>query len=82
MLPSLGEYIENKNGRTKLINEGGSLIELFDRSKQLDLFESDHTEKVLYFKWNSFTYKFHCIGFIMHILYMILLVVYIQFRYI
>ena len=40
MLPSLGEYFENHDGHKAIINEGGSLLELFDESNQLSLFES------------------------------------------
>ena len=91
MLSILGEYVElnkDKDMNQKeienkvFINEGISLMDLCTENDQIDVFESGNFIKLLKFKWANFARSLHMVGFLGHILYVAVLMMYIYQIYI
>ena len=53
-----------------------------DADHELEMFDSENLQKVIKFKWDQYTRKFHLVGCIMHFLYITLLIVYVNAIYI
>lgn len=79
VLPKLSEYItENpETGEITFVNEDVSLMEMCFNSNELELFKTKTIIQLLEFKWESFAFKIHSIGLIMHFFYMTVLFLYI-----
>ena len=82
MLTSLGEFIEDKSGKIGFVNKDVSLIDLCIQNDLIDVFESDNFIELLMFKWTAFARKLHMVGFIFHLFYVAILMIYVYFVYI
>jgi hypothetical protein len=50
-------------------------------SDELEMFNSETLKAMLEYKWNSYAVKHHYVGFLMHLLLILILLVYILFIY-
>jgi len=83
MLPSLSEYVEvDEHGHKEIINEGISLLGLCTDSEELEIFESANIQKLIMFKWDTFAFKIHMVGCLMHLVYVCVMIAYIDYVYI
>jgi len=83
MLPSLGEYVVmNADGSKTLVNENQLLMAHCIDSDELSIFESDNFGQLIQFKWEQFAFFIHTFGFVMHLFYVFIMVIYIYNIYI
>lgn len=87
-MPSIGSYIsKTKNPFTGKIdtvieNPDINLMDLCAQSDEIELFTAKAVQEVVEFKWNASAFKFHMIGFSIHMAYMIMLMIYSDRSYI
>lgn len=90
LLPVIGQHAttidEDANsynyGKPIFENEGVSILDLCSSSEEINIFLSDCLQELIEFKWDAFARKFHLVGLFMHLLYMLILVLYVQRVYI
>ena len=83
MLPILGEYITNaENGEKVFNNENVSLMHMCIDTDNFDLFEVPCIQQVIDYRWDTFALNLHMVGAIAHILYVIVMLLYVNTVYI
>lgn len=89
LLQPLGEYVSsiedvNKPGSyvKTWINKDRPLSYLLSSATELDIFKTDPIMEIIHYKWDVFGRQFHYHGFVMNLLYVILVNVYINRVYI
>lgn len=82
MLTLLSEYIDDKDGSISFVNKDVSLIDLCIQNDLIDVFESDNFIELIMFKWNAFAKKLHMVGFLFHLFYVAILMIYVYYVYI
>jgi len=66
----------------EIANQSVNLLEDCANSEELSIFETDTLKDMIEFKWNQYGYIFHLMGFLIHLVYVIMLFVYTDFVYI
>jgi hypothetical protein len=90
LLPVIGQHAttieEDRHstnyGKPIFENEGISILDMCSQSDEINIFLSDCLQEVIQFKWDAFALRFHLVGLFMHLLYMLILVLYIDLVYI
>lgn len=82
MLPILGEYITIAGGEKVLNNENVSLMHMCIDTDNFDLFEVPCIQQVIDYRWESFALNLHMIGAVAHILYVVVMLLYVNAVYI
>jgi len=79
LLTNLGEYQRiDKNGDKIIENEGVSLVSVFNDTEELEIFELDLIKEIIQFKWDLYGMSLHLFGFMVHLVYTIILNVFIM----
>lgn len=86
LLPSIAIYInkhQNPDGSEEFTveNEDVSIVSLFQDTEEDEIFEASCVQEVIEYKWETFGMRFHCFGFIMHIVYVVALNIYVAASY-
>lgn len=88
MLPYIGTYLlkeedpyTKKETRT-MANEDVNLLGLCTESDELEMFASESLQDCIEFKWSQYGQNWHFIGFFLHLVYIIILIMYTDFVYI
>ena len=82
LLPSIGYYIANVDGKKVIMNEDVDMMGLIIDSDELDTFETDIIQQLIDFKWEQYARKHHLIGCMAHLMYMLTLMIYTNLVYI
>lgn len=62
----------------EMANSEINIASLCADSDEIQMFRSESLKNLIEFKWNSFGFRFHLVGTIVHIIYMAFLFVYCQ----
>ena len=65
-----------------MMNEGVSLMKMCTESEQLDIFEVSNFTEITQYRWNRYGLYYYLIGFIFHIYYIVLQLIYVHAVYI
>lgn len=65
-----------------MVNEDISLTNLLTYSDEMEIFDTKPIEEVVNFYWDNFGRKHHVFGFILHVLYVVLINFYVHEGYI
>jgi hypothetical protein len=88
MLPYIGTYLHKevdpytKEETRCMANEDVNLLSLCCESDELDMFSSESLQDCIEFKWTNFGQRWHFIGFFLHLVYIIILIMYTNMVYI
>lgn len=83
-MPAVGEYFtydEENPEEIILMNEGIDLMGIIAESDEITIFDSQNIMDIIDFKWNTFGKSHHKFGFIMHMVYVLLIMLYVNFTY-
>ena len=86
MMPIVAEHIEKyeveENKYEETIEfEGVSLSNLFIDSDELEIFDTPCIQEVIQYKWDTYGMRFHIFGFIMHLVYVVIINIYVANSY-
>lgn len=88
MLPYIGTYLHKtmdpytKEETRTMANEDVNLLGICSESDELQMFASESLQDCIEFKWASYGQNWHFIGFFLHLVYIIILIMYTDFVYI
>ena len=74
ILPFIGMHIDSDGQK---VNSSISLMNIICDSDELNLFNCDVIQDLIYFKWSRFGKRWHLIGCFFHFFYMFILMYYI-----
>ena len=58
------------------------MLDIFTESDEIDVFLCESLQEIIQFKWDCFGLKFHAIGFVMHAIFMLVLMIQIKWVYV
>ena len=73
--------IQNKDGSTHFDNEGVSLMHLCQDTEELEIFDTPSLQQVIQYKWDTYGRQHHVLGCAMHMLYTLILIIYVKNAY-
>ena len=88
MLPYIGMYLHKatdpytKEETREMANEDVNLLGLCSESDELEMFGSESLQDCIEFKWAQYGQNWHFMGFFLHLVYIIILIMYTDFVYI
>jgi hypothetical protein len=88
MLPYIGTYLlkdvdpYTKEETRSMANEDVNLLNLCCESDEIEMFSSESLMDCIEFKWTSYGQKWHFIGFFLHLMYIVILILYTDKVYI
>jgi hypothetical protein len=88
VIPSLGYHLEKevdpytKETTSTFKNEDINLLALCADGDEIEMFESEALQDVISFKWDAFGLKFHLLGCVIHVAYMLIVFIYLDMVYI
>jgi len=88
LLPYIGQYLHKeidpytKEVTKSMANEDVNLLSICCESEELDMFASESLIDCIEFKWNQFGQNWHFIGFFLHLVYIVILIMYTDQVYI
>ena len=62
-------------------NEGVSLVSLFQETEEVEIFDSSCIKETIQYKWDRYGLRFHMLGFFMHLVYVIVINIYVSIAY-
>lgn len=81
LLPSIGEYkVEDPDNRGTFIfkNKGVSLMDLAAETSEMSIFNTQAFSILIKYKWDQYGQKHHIVGSLMHLLYVLIIIVYVH----
>ena len=82
LLPEIGKHAILKGGEYQYANKEISMVSLCTHSDEIDLFLCESLQEIIAYKWNKYARKHHLVGFGFHLLYMLVLILYVNVVYI
>jgi hypothetical protein len=76
LLLQAGMYIQGPDNEK--VNEEVSLMQLCTDSEELEIFETDALKDIIGFKWDSFGRRHHMLGMATHMLYTLMINIYVS----
>lgn len=78
LLMQSGMYIQND----EIVNEDVSLMQLCEETEELEMFETATIQDIIDFKWKQYGRSHHYLGMAMHMLYTLMIIIYVSEAYI
>ena len=81
LLPSIGEYkVEDPDNKGQYLfkNEGVSLMALAADTEEMSIFNTSSFSIFIQYKWEQYGQKHHIFGSAMHLLYTIIIIIYVN----
>ena len=75
-------HAAKKKDNYEYVNKGISFVEICTESEEIDLFLCESLQEIISYKWNHYGKAHHLVGFSFHILYMVVMILYVNAVYI
>jgi hypothetical protein len=82
LLPQIGEHIEDTPEGPELVDEDENIMKILSGSEELDVYDTKSVQQLIEFKWESHASLLHRFGCYMHLIYLLILTIYINIVYI
>lgn len=82
LLPEIGMHVVLRENGPEYTNKNISFVETCQSSDEIDVFLCESLQEIISYKWNKYARTHHSIGFAFHLIYMFVLVMYVNVVYI